>query len=177
MLVEHRARKLLYVCRRCDLWQRATCTEPGLPAGTICIQPNGTNNQIFLGDAYQFFYMMKGGTSQNLSSFYLHNSWIYVEIVTQMSTFPYNLCSIDFWACHTQRMYKVTLIVNKDHMVYSHISCYHNCEIKVTKPRPTFGKTNTKNSNSLFGVDVTPLIMIICMKEHRCMVPFCVMDG
>ena len=25
---------------------------------------------------------MKGGTSQNLSSFYFHNSWIYVEIMT-----------------------------------------------------------------------------------------------
>ena len=31
---------------------------------------------------------MKGGTSQNLSSFYFHNSWIYVEIMTQNVNFP-----------------------------------------------------------------------------------------
>ena len=33
------------------------------------------------------FGMMKGGTSQNLWSFYFHNCWIYVEIMTQNVNF------------------------------------------------------------------------------------------
>ena len=61
--------------------------------------------------------MMKGGTSQDLFSFYLHNSWIYVEIMTQNVNFPIGL--VQYLACqNTQRMHKVTLIVNKAHMVY-----------------------------------------------------------
>ena len=67
--------------------------------------------------------MMKGGTSQNLSSSYFHNSCIYVEIMgkltfcviimTQNVNFPIGP------ACqNTQRMHKATLIVSKVHMVY-----------------------------------------------------------
>ena len=33
---------------------------------------------------------MKGGTSENLSSFYFHNSWIFVEVMTQNLNFPIN---------------------------------------------------------------------------------------
>ena len=54
---------------------------------------------------------MKGGTSQNLSSFYFHNSWIYVEIMTQNVNFP--IGPVHYLACqNTQRMHKV-------HMGYS----------------------------------------------------------
>ena len=61
---------------------------------------------------------MKGGTSQNLPSFYFDNSWIYVEIVTQYVNFP--IAPVQYLAYqNTERMYKVTLIVNKVHMVYS----------------------------------------------------------
>jgi hypothetical protein len=56
---------------------------------------------------------MKGGTSQNF-----HNSWIYVESMTQNVNFP--IGSVQYIACqNTQRMHKVTLIVNKVHMVYT----------------------------------------------------------
>ena len=61
--------------------------------------------------------MVKGGTSQNLSSFYFHNSWIDVEIMSQNVNLPIWL--VQYLACqNTQRMYKVTLIDNKVHMVY-----------------------------------------------------------
>ena len=52
--------------------------KPGLPAGTICTQPNGRKHKIlyFMEIALSIylttFDMMKGGTSQNLSSFYFH---------------------------------------------------------------------------------------------------------
>ena len=62
---------------------------------------------------------MKGGTSQNLSSFYFHNSWIYVEIMTQNVNFP--IWPVQYLACQkSQSMYKVTLIVNKGHKVYTY---------------------------------------------------------
>ena len=61
--------------------------------------------------------MMKGGTSQNLTSFYFRNSWIYVETMTQTVNLP--IGPVQYCACqNTQRMYKVTLIVNRVHMVY-----------------------------------------------------------
>ena len=60
--------------------------------------------------------MMKGGTSQNLSSFYSHNYWVYVEIITQNVNSPRG--PVKYLACqNTQRMHKVTLIVNKVRIV------------------------------------------------------------
>ena len=65
--------------------------------------------------------MMKGGTSQNLSNFYFHNSWIYVEIMTRNVNFP--IGPVHYLACQTsQGMYKVALIVNKVHMVCTLVS-------------------------------------------------------
>ena len=65
------------------------------------------------------FGMMKGGTSQNLSSFYFHNSWIYVEIMTQNVNFLIKWWPVQYLDCrNTQRMYKVTLVVKKVHIVY-----------------------------------------------------------
>ena len=37
---------------------------------------------------------MKGGTSQNLSSFYFHNSWIYVEIMTKKGKLSHMNCAV-----------------------------------------------------------------------------------
>ena len=81
--------------RQCDLWHvYKRATESGLPAGMICTQPNGRKhkNLIFYGDCtVQFlltFDTMKGGTSQNLTSFYFHNSWFYWEIMNQNVNFP-----------------------------------------------------------------------------------------
>ena len=63
--------------------------------------------------------MMKGGTSQTISSFYFRNSWIYVEIITQNVNFP--IGQVQYLACQNPHiMYKVTLIVNKFHMVYTY---------------------------------------------------------
>ena len=67
--------------------------------------------------------MMKGGTSQDLTSFYFHNSWFYVAIMRQNVNFP--IGPVLYLACqNTERMYKVTLIVNKVHMVY----CFKRAE-------------------------------------------------
>ena len=63
---------------------------------------------------------MKGGTSQNLSSFYFHNSCFYVEIMTQKYS----------------RTYKVTLIVKQgSHGLYINKHKYAN--IKYTSPEET----------------------------------------
>ena len=75
-------------------------TESGLPAGTICTLPRGIKHKklILYGDCtvkfLSIFDMMKEGTSQNLSNFYFHNYWIYVEIMTQNVNFPIMTCAV-----------------------------------------------------------------------------------
>ena len=44
--------------------------------------------EIALSNSYQLLIVMKRGTSPNLSSFYFHSSWIYVEIMTQNVNLP-----------------------------------------------------------------------------------------
>ena len=84
----------------------------------ICTQPNGRKHQILnfmeiaLSNSYHSYQpkldMMKGGTSRNFSSFYFHNFWINVEIMTQNVIVP--IRPVQYLACqNTQRMHRVTL--------------------------------------------------------------------
>ena len=89
--------------------KRATCI--------IFTQPNGRKHTILYfmefapPNSCHLLLLWKGGTSQKVSSFYFHNSWIYVEIMTQMSTFPF--WPVQYLACQKiQRMYKVILTLN-----------------------------------------------------------------
>ena len=100
------------------VYKRAT--ESGLPAGTICTQPNWRKHKILyfmeiaLSNSYQLLICWKGA-----SSFYFHNSWIYVEIMPQNVNFP--ILSVQYVTCQNTQstcIYKVTLIVHKAHMVY-----------------------------------------------------------
>ena len=92
--------------------------EPhGLPAGTICTQLNGklTKSHILwrlhCPILINFWYYERG-TSENFSSFYFHNSRIYVEIMKQNVLFT--IGPVPYLSCHKiQRMHKVTLIVDK----------------------------------------------------------------
>ena len=101
------------------VYKRAT--EPGLPAGMIYTQPIEyiINSYIWWRLHCHIlidFWYDERGTSQNLSSFHSHSSWIYMEIMTQNVNFP--IWPVQYFACqNTQRMYKVTLIVNKVHTV------------------------------------------------------------
>ena len=88
---------------------KSRATEPGLSAGMVCTQPNGRKhkNHLFYGDCtvklLSTFDMMKRGTSQNSSSIYFHNSWIYVETMTPNVNFP---------------VQGHTIIINKVYMVH-----------------------------------------------------------
>ena len=104
------------------LYKRAT--RPGLPAGTICTQLIGRKLYIKFYILWRLhcpiltnFWSDERDTSQNLSGFYFHNSWIYVETMTQNVNF--SIWPVQYLACQTsQRMYKVKLIVNKVHIVF-----------------------------------------------------------
>ena len=72
--------------------------------------------EIARSNSYQLLIWWKRAP-KNLSSFYFHNSWIYVEIMTQNVNFT--IWSMQCIACQTsQKMYTKTLTVNKGHMVY-----------------------------------------------------------
>ena len=123
------------------VYKRAT--KPGLSTGTICTQPNGRKHKTLyfmehlLSNFYQLLIWWKGAHL----SFYFHNSWIYVEIMTQNVNFP--IWPVQYLACQTsQRMCKVTLIVNKVHMVYTQriLHCNFRTEFQIPP-------TNLENTN------------------------------
>ena len=67
--------------------------------------------------------MIRGGTSQNLSSFYFHNSRIYVEIMTQNVNFPIGpVLLLNTW-CHSSHglltKYNTTevIVISRRHLL------------------------------------------------------------
>ena len=73
--------------------------------------------EIALSNSYQRF-MIKGAHLKTCPAFTFITLGFFVEILTQNVTFPKG--PVLYLACqNTLRMYKVTLIINKVHMVYT----------------------------------------------------------
>ena len=129
------------------VYKRAT--EPGLLAGMICTQLNGRKHKILkfmeiaLSNSYQLLIWLKGAHLKTCPAFTFITLVFMWKLWHKISTFT--KWPMRYLACqNSQRMYKVTLIVNKGHMVYtsyifrprvefflvhspSHVRCYLIC--------------------------------------------------
>ena len=123
----------MMVYRGCDVWHPMFPKEPQSPdflQARFVLSLMEENIKCYISWRLHClvlinFWYDERGTSQNLSSFYFHNCWIFVEVMTQNVNF--HIWPVQYLACQKdQRMYKDALIVNKVHMVYRKLTLVSN---------------------------------------------------